>query len=60
MKQTARELAEPHWKFLESWLHKIFVDAFIHGEKHGFERGREYEKQLHITKEKADEKNATK
>ncbi len=35
MKQTARELAEAHWKFLESWLHIIYVDAMLHGYKHG-------------------------
>jgi hypothetical protein len=24
-----QELAEEHWKFLEKWLHQIFVDGFI-------------------------------
>jgi hypothetical protein len=32
-----QELAEEHWKFLEKWLHQIFVDGFIHGYKHGKE-----------------------
>ena len=32
-----KEKAEEHWKFLESWLHRIFVDAFLHGYKHGIE-----------------------
>ncbi len=33
----AKELAEAHWKFLESWLHLIYVDALVHGYKHGKE-----------------------
>ena len=33
---AAVEMAERHWSFLESWLHKIYIDAFIHGYKHGF------------------------
>jgi len=32
---TPGELAEEHWKWLETLLHKIYVDAFIHGYKHG-------------------------
>lgn len=32
--QKARKLAEEHWEWLESLLHKIFIDAFIHGYKH--------------------------
>lgn len=32
-----KELAEEHWEFLESWLHKIFVDGFTHGYKHAKE-----------------------
>jgi len=35
--QEARELAEKHWEWLETLLHKIYVDAFIHGIKHGKE-----------------------
>ena len=35
--KEARELAEAHWKWLESLLHKIYVDALIHGIKHGKE-----------------------
>ena len=31
---TPKELAEEHWKFLEKWLHMVFVDGFIHGYKH--------------------------
>lgn len=30
-----RELAEQHWAWLETMLRKVFVDAFIHGYKHG-------------------------
>lgn len=33
--QEAKELAEKHWAWLESLLHKVFVDAMIHGIKHG-------------------------
>jgi len=35
--EEAKELAEAHWKWLESLLHKIFVDAMVHGIKHGQE-----------------------
>lgn len=34
MTEDVLELAEEHWKFLEKWLHMVFVDAFIHGYKH--------------------------
>ena len=34
---SSKELAEKHWEWLESLLHKIYVDAFIHGMKHGEE-----------------------
>ena len=30
-------LAEEHWKFLERWMHVVFVDAFVHGYKHAKE-----------------------
>jgi len=33
--KTPEQLAEEHWKWLETLLHKIYVDAFVHGEKHG-------------------------
>ena len=33
--EKARQLAEAHWAWLESILHKLFVDAFVHGYKHG-------------------------
>lgn len=29
------ELAEEHWKYVESICYKMYVDAFIHGFKHG-------------------------
>lgn len=35
--EESRKLAEEHWKWLESLLHKIYVDAMIHGIKHGQE-----------------------
>lgn len=37
-KKTVRiekKLAEKHWVWLESLLHKVYVDAFEHGYKHG-------------------------
>lgn len=34
---TPQEIAEAHWKWLESLLHKIYVDSFLHGWKHGQE-----------------------
>ena len=34
-----KELAEEHWKFLEKWLHMVFVDGFIHGYKHAKREG---------------------
>jgi len=33
--KDARDTAEEHWKWLESLLHKVYVDAMIHGIKHG-------------------------
>ncbi len=35
--EEAKELAEAHWEWLESLLHKIYVDAIVHGIKHGQE-----------------------
>jgi len=32
-----KELAETHWVYVESICHKMYVDAFIHGYKHGVE-----------------------
>lgn len=34
-KEEAKSLAEEHWLWLESLLHKVYVDAMIHGYKHG-------------------------
>ena len=31
-----KELAEEHWEWVESWLHIVYVDAMIHGYKHGW------------------------
>ena len=33
----AKALAEAHWVFIERWLHMIYVDAMVHGVKHGQE-----------------------
>jgi len=38
--QEMKELAEAHWKWLESLLHKVYVDAMVHGIKHGEKRKR--------------------
>ena len=35
--EEAKKLAEAHWEWLESLLHKLYVDAFVHGIKHGEE-----------------------
>lgn len=35
--EEAKKLAEVHWEFLERWLHMVYVDAMIHGYKHGTE-----------------------
>ena len=32
-----QDLAEEHWKYVESICHKMYVDAFVHGYKHGKE-----------------------
>jgi len=37
----AKRLAEEHWLWLESLLHKIYVDAMVHGYGHGYEHGLE-------------------
>ena len=37
--KKAKDLAEEHWKFVEKWLHQLFVDGFVHGYKHGKEEG---------------------
>jgi len=34
-------LAEQHWDWLREFMHPIYVDAMIHGYKHGFEDGLE-------------------
>ena len=33
----AEKLAQEHWAWLVTLLEKIYVDAFIHGYKHGQE-----------------------
>jgi len=38
--EGARKLAEAHWAWLESLLHKIYVDSMVHGIKHGKEDAR--------------------
>ena len=30
-----RKIAEEHWKYVEGVCHKMYVDAFVHGFKHG-------------------------
>ena len=32
-----KELAEQHYTYVESVCHKMYVDAFVHGIKHGQE-----------------------
>jgi len=31
------KLAEDHWEWLEELLHKVYVDAMMHGYKHGWD-----------------------
>ena len=31
----AHEIAEAHWAWLETMLRKVYVDAFVHGYRHG-------------------------
>ena len=33
--KEVKEMAEEHWKYVEGICHKMYVDAFIHGWKHG-------------------------
>jgi len=35
--ERAKLLAEEHWEWINKWLHIVFVDAFVHGYKHGRE-----------------------
>lgn len=39
-----KQKAEEHWKFLEKWLHMVFVDAWIHATKHANEKRRKRER----------------
>lgn len=32
---SAEQLAQEHWKWLSSLLKKMYIDAFVHGYKHG-------------------------
>lgn len=33
--KDSKKLAEEHWEWLERLLHRVYVDAFEHGYKHG-------------------------
>ena len=35
--EEIKEIGEIHWKYVESICHKMYIDAFIHGWKHGVE-----------------------
>lgn len=35
VRSRAECLAESHWEWLEEILHKVYVDAMMHGYKHG-------------------------
>ena len=37
VEQELRELAQKHYEFLERWIRKTYLEAFIHGYKHGKE-----------------------
>jgi len=34
------KMAQRHWEWLSEILEKVFIDAFIHGYKHGIEDSR--------------------
>ena len=36
-KEEIKKLAEDHWEYVESICRKMYIDAFIHGVKHGLE-----------------------
>lgn len=36
-KESVIDIAERHYTYVESLSHKMYVDAFIHGYKHGKE-----------------------
>jgi len=38
--KSDKQTAEEHWTRLETLLHKVYVDAMIHGMKHGKESKR--------------------
>lgn len=42
--QRAEDLAQLHWRWLQEVLKKVYIDAFIHGYKHGREDDDYYEK----------------
>ena len=42
MKESeVKVIAEEHWLWLETLLHKLYVDAFVHGYKHAEKERRE-------------------
>jgi len=43
--EQAKRLAEEHWAWLETLLHKVYVDALTHGIKHGQEEENEPKKE---------------
>jgi hypothetical protein len=43
---AAEKLAEEHWEWLKEFIHPIYVDAMIHGYKHGYDDGCEFGKRV--------------
>ena len=43
--EKAKELAEAHWVYVEKVCHMMYVDAFIHGIKHGLADDTEEDKE---------------
>lgn len=37
IENEGKNKAEDHYRYVESICHKMYVDAFIHGYKHGIE-----------------------
>ena len=43
--KTPQDLATEHWEFLEKWMGMAYEEAFIHGDKHGYARRVQEEKE---------------
>ena len=37
--KPASLIAQEHWDWVATWLRMMYIDAFVHGYKHGVEEG---------------------